>query len=186
MPRKPQRNIRQDSVTRELSKLLFQELAEEVIEEAEKLLPSDSRQKLADAIIIETSSEGFTLEFDNTFDTIFLPEKYEGESVFRTRGISPNTGTPYGYAADTRKHTRQTASGMVPVRAHTKYYRVGYKPVQSKDGDWYTASAKNNFGLRMAESRIRRNFLQKAWDKVYRQLPTQARQDIPKAIEIKE
>ena len=36
MPRKPQRNIRQDSVTRELSKLLFQELAEEVIKEAEK------------------------------------------------------------------------------------------------------------------------------------------------------
>ena len=109
MPRKPQRNIRQDSVTRELSKLLFQELAEEVIKEAEKLLPSDSRQKLADAITIETSSEGFTLEFDKTFDTIFLPEKYEGEAVFRTRGISPNTGTPYGYAADTRKHTRQTA-----------------------------------------------------------------------------
>jgi|TARA_R100000234_G_C4918396_1_gene143029 hypothetical protein len=185
MPRKPQRNIRQDSAMRELSKQLFQELAEEVIKEAEKLLPRDSRQRLADAVIIESSADGFTLEFDKTFDEVFLPEKYEGESVFRTRGINPNTGTPYGYAADTRRHTRKTASGVIPVKAHTKYYKVGYKPVKGKK-DWYTASSKNNFGLRMAEFKIRRNFLQKAWDKVYRQLPAQARQDIPKVIEIKE
>ena len=185
MPRKSQRNTKLEKGAREFSKLVFQELAEEVIKEAEKSMPRDNQQSLADAVIIESSSDGFTLEFDKTFDVILLPEKYEGESVFQTRGISPNTGTPYGYAADTKKHNRRTAKGLVQVEAHTKYYKVGYKPVEGKTG-WYTASSKNNFGLRMAEYKIKRNFLQKAWNKVYRALPKQIRQDLPKTIQIKE
>tara|TARA_R100001129_G_scaffold138184_2_gene99347 strand:+ start:525 stop:1109 length:585 start_codon:yes stop_codon:yes gene_type:complete len=193
MPRRRQSNKR--TPTREemsmnvdqLSTQFSQELAEETLAEAQSIFPTDIQSRLKDAVEIKASPDGFELEFDSTFDTVFLPERYGEGSVFRPKGISPNTSEPYGYSADTRQHSRRTKrGGRVQVRAHTKYYRVGYKPVQGKDGDWYTASAENNFGLRMAKLRIRRNFLQDAWDKVYRTLPQHLQKELPKVIQITE
>ena len=135
---------------------------------------------------LKATPESIAFEFDSSFDSIFFPSKYTGQSVFKARGINPNTGTRYGYSAETRKHTRTTTRGIVPVRAHTKYYSLGYKPVEGKDGKWYTASPENNFGLRMAQQKIQRNFLQNAWNKVYRKLPKEIRNDLPKAIQIQE
>ena len=183
MPR--QRQINKKVLT-QVSQQFFQELGEEVLKECENILPMDTRISIKDSVTIKATPESIAFEFDSSFDSIFFPSKYTGQSVFKARGINPNTGTPYGYSAETRKHTRTTTRGIVPVRAHTKYYSLGYKPVEGKDGKWYTASPENNFGLRMAQQKIQRNFLQNAWNKVYRKLPKEIRNDLPKAIQIQE
>jgi len=185
MPRRTQMKRRDKPTSlKQVSQLVLRGIADDVVAECQQMLSAS--EELSDNIEILTTSSNITLRFGSTFDPILLPDRYAGESVFNPRGISPNSGQPYGYSADTRQHFRTTKiRGRVPVRAHTKYYKVGYKPVEGKTG-WYTASSKNNFGLRMAELRIERNFVQDAYDKVYRKLPQSIRKQLPKAIQIKE
>jgi len=185
MPRQRQSNTKTPKNLEELSEVYIQGMAEDFISECEKLLPN-SVQTLADEVVITTDSNSFTVNFGKTFDPILLPSKYAGESVFQARGLSPNTGAPYGYSADTRQHTRRTKRGITKVMAHTKYYGLGYKPVEGRGGKWYTASPENNFGLRMAQLKIQRSFVQDAWNKVYRKIPKEIRNQLPKAIQIKE
>ena len=184
MPRKQQLTTKQRKAYQTLSQFILQEIGQEIIVECEKILP-DSPIPLSDAVEIEANSMDLTIRFNETFDPILLPSKYAGESVFQIRGTNPNTGKPYSYSAETKQHTRNTGRGRVPVRAHTKRYELGYKPVEGKGG-WYTASPKNNFGLRMAQLRIQKNFVQEAYDKVYKKLPKEYRKQLPKAIQIKE
>jgi len=185
MPRRRQMKKRDKPQNLEqLSERILQEIADKVIEECQKLVPDSAG--LSDNVEIITTPSNITLRFNSVFNPILLPAKYAGESVFKPRGINPNSGEPYGYSADTKRHFRTTKTkGKVPVMAHTKYYKLGFKPVEGRGG-WYTASPKNNFGLRMAELRIERNFVQGAYDKVYRKLPQQIRKQLPKAIQIKE
>tara|TARA_R100000322_G_C5354218_1_gene169183 strand:+ start:75 stop:635 length:561 start_codon:yes stop_codon:yes gene_type:complete len=186
MPRKPKVNTKQQRGINKLSQVYLESIAEEIIAECEKLLPPSSTS-LSDEIEITASPSDVSIKFSETFDPILLPSKFAGESVYQVKGTNPNTQIPYGYAAMTKEHTRKTSGGNVRVRAHNKHYKVGYKPVKgTKSGRWYTASSKNNFGLRMAELRIERNFVQTAYDKVYRKLPKAYRQQLPKVIEIQE
>lgn len=185
MPRQRQTNTKQQRGINKLSQVYLEAIGEEIIEECEKLLPSRSTS-LADEVELTATLNEMSIKFSDTFDPILLPSKFAGESVFQVRGTNPNTGDPYGYSAETRQHTRRTQSGRTNVRAHTKYYSLGYKPVEGRGGKWYTASSKNNFGLRMAELKIQRNFVQDAWNKVYRKLPKEIRNELPKVIQIKE
>ena len=167
--------------SKQLNKVLeavFEELLEETIEECEKILPTT--RNFRKGIKPKATHEGFTIEFGDEFDSLFSET---GESVFVPRGVNPNTNTPYSYSAVTGQHTRRTPKGRVSVRAHTKYYQPGYKPVEGKGG-WYTASPNNNFGLQMAALKISRNFLQQAWSKVYRKQPKEIRKELPKVIQI--
>jgi hypothetical protein len=185
MPRKQQQlTTKQRRAYKTLSQFVLQEIGKEIIVECEKILPN-SPIPLSDAVEIEANPTDLTIRFNETFDPILLPAQHAGESVFQIRGANPNTGTPYSYSAETKQHFRKTERGIVPVRAHTKHYELGYKPVEGKGG-WYTASPKNNFGLRMAQLRIQKNFVQEAYDKVYKKLPKEYRKQLPKAIQIKE
>ena len=185
MPRQRQSNTQQQKNLDNLSEVIMKGIAEEIVAECEKILPASS-SPLSDEVEITASPNDISIKFSETFDPILLPSKYAGKSVFQARGTNPNKGTLYSYSAETKQQTRNTRQGRVPVRAHTKYYSLGYKPVEGKDGKWYTASPENNFGLRMAQLKIRRNFVQDAWNKVYRKIPKEFRNQLPKAIQIVE
>ena len=183
MPRRTQLNSKQKKGLDKLSEELIKSLAEDLVEEFEKILPTNDTS-LSNEVTITATSDSFTIKLNDSFNPILLPSKYAGESVFSPKGISPNSMLPYGYSADTKQHFRRTQKGITQVSAHTKYYSLGYKPVQNKTGDWYTASSKNNFGIRMTELRIGRSFVNDAWDRVYRKIPKEFRNQLPKAIQI--
>jgi len=170
---------------KQLSIDLMQALGEETIREAQNLLPAEAGD-LSKYIRVEATEDSFGIDWDEPGAIIAVPEKYmDSESVLVSQGTNPNTAKPYGYAALTSRHQRTRKGKTFTVRAHTKYYSPGFKPVVgSKSGEWYTASPENNFGLKMASLRIRRNFLQEAWSKVYNQVDRQTRKVLPKAIKI--
>jgi len=170
---------------KQLSIDLMQALGEETIREAQNLLPAEAGD-LSKYIRVEATEDSFGIDWDEPAAIIGVPEKYmDSESVLVSQGTNPNTGGPYSYRAETSRHQRTRNGKTFTVRAHAKHYSPGFKPVVgSKSGEWYTASPENNFGLKMASLRIRRNFLQEAWSKVYNQLDRQSQQVLPKVIKI--
>lgn len=107
MPRRRQMKKRDKPQNLEqLSKRILQEIADKVIEECQKLVPDSDG--LSDNVEIITTPSNITLRFNSVFNPILLPARYAGESVFRPRGINPNSGEPYGYSADTKRHFRTT------------------------------------------------------------------------------
>tara|TARA_R100000234_G_scaffold102007_2_gene71205 strand:+ start:30 stop:575 length:546 start_codon:yes stop_codon:yes gene_type:complete len=180
MPRKPQ-----PTNETEASVQIMEELAEETLERCIKLLPREVGD-IREFLSIKAEEDSFTIDWEGPAAIVGLPEKYmESESVFVPQGTNPNTGGPYSYTADTREHRRTRNGKSFRVSAHTKYYSPGFKPVKGEtSGRWYTANAENNFGLKMSSLRIRRNFLQEAWSKVYYGLDRELQNLLPKVLEI--
>ena len=125
---------------------------------------------------LRNSGKMFTAEknampsFQLVYEAPYAYDVHEGDN---TTALTTN------WQAFTRKHKRKTPSGkIVNVKAHTKVYKLGYKPVkvQANGLKWI---AKDVNATRQANQ-----WMQRAGDIVYSKQDKSIKQFLPKHLEI--
>ena len=81
------------------------------------------------------------------------------------------------YVAQIPTHRRKTNKGYVTVKAHTKTYQPGFKPVGGQQNEWYTAD--------LSKPTVPKPWVQTAWKRVISKVDRDTRQYLPKQLNIK-
>ena len=127
----------------------IQKLADEVLVEAQNLAPVGSGNLKA-AHKSKIIKNGFQIIVDVPYAYALHEGKKQEEQ--RTEGT---------YKSIVRKHFRTRSSGRPNVvRAHTKSYKQGYKPMKMPDGNWAT--------MNVSKQPKKQGWLQEAWKIVRR------------------
>ena len=152
------------------------ELGEQVLEEADKLVPKASGQ-LHDSQKVEHTKDGFKIIVDTPY-AYALHEGKKQEAQKRgthkskvkahwrnVGGVKQGTVVSHTATIDRKtgainpKGMTETYEGpvqeQVKVRAHTKTYKKGYKPTLMPDGNWST--------INLNKKPKKKAWLQEAW-----------------------
>ena len=88
--------------------------------------------------------------------------------------------TDQQYVMQVPRHPRRLPSGEVTtVKAHTKTFKPGFKPIRNKKRNlWYTKDFSTNARPRP--------WLQKAWEQVYKKQPKELQEILPKKLRLKQ
>jgi len=144
---------------------IYLKLGEDTLKLAKKMAPVNTGQ-LKDSGKVLAGNKGFKIHFT-------APYSYQVH-----QGKAQPLSSPY--VMNTPAHFRRTSKGNVRIKAHTKTFKSGYKPVRSKysDSGWYTRDVSNEPPSQP--------FLQTAWKQVYSKQPREIKKLLPKTLSITE
>ena len=142
---------------------MYLKLGEETLKLAKSMAPVNTGM-LKDSGEVIANQKGFKIRFT----VPYAYQVHEGKRQYLTSR----------YVMNSPAHLRNTAKGLVPIKAHKKTFKPGYKPIKSKSGGWYTKD--------MTEVPPSQPFLQTAWNKIYKKQPRDIQRLLPKSISIYE
>jgi len=136
-----------------------------VLAEAQKLVPVASG-RLKDSVSIDKRNDGFVIQYDTDYAAPVHNPKYLVK-------MSSN------HVQNVPSHWRQTPKGKVKVKAHTKTFKKGWKPVPTRNDGWYSKDVDNPNSYQPKNEWINR-----AYKNVYNRLEKNERKLLPKKITI--
>ena len=142
---------------------MYLKLGEETLKLAKSMAPVNTGL-LKDSGKVIANQKGFKIHFT----VPYAYQVHEGKRQYLSSR----------YVMNSPAHLRSTPKGLVKVKAHTKTFKPGFKPIKSKSGEWYTKD--------MTDIPSAQPFLQTAWEKVYKKQPRDIKKLLPKRISITE
>ena len=153
----------EDTIEKGLKEWLW-EIGEEVLIEAQNLVPVASG-RLRNSVSITKKDDGFIIKYDTDYAAPVHNPK------FLTRLTEP-------HVQNVPSHWRNTPKGKVKVKAHTKTFKQGWKPVPTRNEAWYSKNVDD------PSSYNKNEWIQRAYKKVYNRLDKNERKLLPKKISI--
>ena len=170
------------------------ELGEQVLEEADKLVPKASGQ-LHDSQKVEHTKDGFKIIVDTPYAYALHEGKKQeaqkrGTHKSKVKAHWRNVNKAYPVELAPRLISQRGPKGVykeyivetvmrqdqVKVRAHTKTYKKGYKPMKMPDGNWATVNVN--------KKPKKQAWLQEAWKIVRKKQDPVTRKLLQKSLYI--
>tara|TARA_Y100001973_G_C5201678_1_gene338223 strand:+ start:2699 stop:3190 length:492 start_codon:yes stop_codon:yes gene_type:complete len=140
-------------------------IGQEVLDEAQKLVPVASG-KLKGSVSLIKKNDGFVIKYDTDYAAPVHDPKF----------LTPMSSN---HIQNVPSHWRQTSKGKVRVKAHTKKFKKGWKPVPTVKDGWYSKNVDDPNSYKP-----KNEWISRAYKIVYNKLDKKERKLLPSKITI--